>query len=98
VSPAVAERLANRNIQVAAEATGHYLFVRENFIALVERKADGFGSIGSTGIMTETGLAYLIWREDRPLLVGKGTETIAEPSQVDAIRQFSEDLKAALAA
>jgi len=97
VSPAVAERLATRNIQVAAEAPGHYMFVRDVCMALVERAADGFGSIGSTGVMTENGLAYLVWREGRPLLVGKGGETAVEASQIDAIRRFSEDLKAALA-
>jgi hypothetical protein len=97
VSPAVSERLANCKIHIAAEAPGHYLLVRENLAALVERAADGFGSIGSTGIMTENGLAYLVWREGRPFLVGKGGESAAAAAEVEAIHQFSEDLKAALA-
>jgi hypothetical protein len=62
----------------------------------VERTEAGFGSIGSTGVMTEAGLAYLVWREGRAVLLGKGSEALAEPAQVEAIRRFSEDLKTAL--
>ena len=53
---------------------------------------------GSTGMMTEQGLAYLIWRDGQPYLAAKGGETRATPEQVEAIRQFSEDLNTALSA
>ena len=92
----VAERLASLNIQIAAEAQKHFVFVRENCVALVERADTGYGSIGSTGIMTESGLAYLIWRDGRPVLAGKSGERPAEAAQVEAIQRFSEDLKSAL--
>lgn len=92
----VAERLAGLNIQIAAEGSKHFLFVRENCVALVERTEAGYGSIGSTGMMTESGLAYLIWRDGCALLAGKSGERPAEAAQVEAIRRFSEDLKTAL--
>ena len=72
------------------------MFARDNLIALVERTAAGYGSIGSTGILTESGLAYLIWRDGRAFLAGKGFEYPATDEQVEAVRKFSEDLKAAL--
>ena len=72
------------------------MFARDNLIALVERTAGGYGSIGSTGILTERGLAYLVWRDGQAFLAGKGFELPAAAEQVEAIRLFSEDLKAAL--
>jgi hypothetical protein len=96
VSPDTAERLRSRNIQLVSETKGHYVFARDNCLTLVERTEAGFGSIGSTGVMTEAGLAYLVWREGRAVLLGKGSEASAEPAQVEAIRRFSEDLKTAL--
>ena len=72
------------------------MFARDNLIALVERTAKGYGSIGSTGILTERGLAYLVWRDGQAFLAGKGFELAATDEQVAAVRRFSEDLKAAL--
>lgn len=92
----VAERLASLNIQIAAEGQKHFVFVRENCVALVERTEAGYGSIGSTGMMTESGLVYLVWREQVPLLAGKFGERPAEAGEVEAIRRFSQDLKSAL--
>ena len=92
----VAERLASLNIQVAAEGPKHFVFVRENCVALVERAGTGYGSMGSTGVMTESGLVYLVWRENRPFLAGKSGERPAEAAEVESIRRFSEDLKTAL--
>ena len=96
MNPEIADRLANLNIQLLSEAKGHSLFGRGNLVALVERNQGGFGSIGSTGVMTENGLAYLVWRGGRALLVGRSGEVAAAPSQVQEIRQFSDDLKSAL--
>jgi len=72
------------------------MFARDNLIALVERTPEGFGSIGSTGVWTERGIAYLIWREDRAYLAGKGFEQPATEDQMAAVRRFSEDLKGVL--
>ncbi len=81
---------------MAAEAKGHCLFVRGDVFALALREGSGFGSIGSTGMMTESGMAYLTWRHGRALLACKASEIPAGPEQVERIRRFSEDLKAAL--
>jgi len=46
---------------------------RDNCIAAVgssEAAARG-GNQGSTGMMTEQGLAYLVWREGRPYLAAR---------------------------
>jgi hypothetical protein len=81
---------------MAAETKGHCLFVRGDVFALALRAGSGFGSVGSTGMITECGLAYLTWRDGSAMLSSKGAETPAEPAQVERIRRFSEDLKAAL--
>jgi hypothetical protein len=87
------ERLSKLGIQAVAETPSHLLFARDNFIALVERRT---GSVGSTGMLTEQGLAYLIWRDGRAFLKSKGAENAATEEQVAAIRQFSQDLRAVL--
>ena len=97
MNPETADRLKSRNIQVLAEGKSHYFFGRDSYVALVERTETGFGSIGSTGMMTGGGLAYLVWREGRAFLVGKAGEAAAGAADVEAIRQFSEDLSKSLA-
>jgi len=96
VNPVIADRLASLHIQLLSEGDKVFLFARDTCVALVERRETGIGSIGSTGVMTETGLAYLVWRDGQAKLVGKGGEQAAADAQVEAVRRFSEDLKAAL--
>jgi hypothetical protein len=72
------------------------MFARDNLVALVERTAEGYGSIGGTGVLTERGLAYLVWRDGQAFLAGKGFEQAATEEQVAMVRRFSEDLKAVL--
>ena len=88
--------LGSTGIQLLSEARSYSIFARDNLIALVERTAEGYGSIGGTGILTEWGLGYLVWREGRAFLAGKGFEAPATDAQVAAVCRFSEDLKAAL--
>jgi hypothetical protein len=88
--------LGSAGIQLLTETPAYSMFARDNLIALVERTAEGYGSVGSTGILTECGLAYLVWRDGQALLAGKGFEVPATDEQVAAVRRFSEDLKAAL--
>jgi len=83
-------RLDDLNIRLMVEGPAVSIYVRDNCIAAVG------GSQGSTGLMTEQGLAYLVWREGLPYLAAKGSETPATPEQVEAIRKFSEDLNTAL--
>jgi hypothetical protein len=65
-------------------------------VALVERTPDGFGGIGSAGILTGSGFAALIRRGEKSYFIAKNFEQEAEPAQVDALRRFSADLKQAL--
>lgn len=88
--------LASTGIHLLSETRSYSMFARDNLVALVERTAGGYGSIGSTGIWTERGLAYLVWREGQAFLAGKGFEQPATEDQVAAVRRFSEDLKSAL--
>jgi hypothetical protein len=43
--------------------------------------------------MTEKGLAYLVWIDGKAMLASHGSQVEADAQQVEAIRQFSEDLK-----
>ncbi|MGA2576248.1 MAG: hypothetical protein ABSH24_09525 [Bryobacteraceae bacterium] len=88
--------LGSTGIQLLSETSGYSIFARDNLIALVERTAGGYGSIGGTGIMTDRGLAYLVWRDGQAFLAGKGFELAATDEQVAAVRRFSKDLKAVL--
>jgi hypothetical protein len=85
--------LAPFGILLAAETEAHYLFTRDNCIAIVDRKA---GSIGSTGIMTAHGLAYLVWRGGLGFLKSKAAEVPATEEQIGEVQRFSRDLAAAL--
>ncbi len=94
----IIERLAVAGIQMlpAAQIATHYVFERDGFVALVERTPEGFGGIGSAGILTGTGFAALIQRGQRSYFVARNFEQEALPEQVDALRGFSADLKSAL--
>jgi len=48
-------------------------------------------------MMTENGIAYLVWREGCPVLAAHGgREQPATPEDLDTVRRFSEDLKSTL--
>lgn len=98
MNPEISARLKSLDIWVMAEGTYYCLFVRDGCLAMVPRTEDftGFGATGSAGLSLDEGLAYLVWREEAPFLVGQGFEVPAEPEQVDRIRQFSADLQTAL--
>jgi hypothetical protein len=91
-------RLDELNIRLMVQGPAVSIYARENCIAAVGGSESGgaSGNQGSTGMMTEQGLAYLVWREGRPYLAAKGSETPATPEQVEAIRRFSQDLNDAL--
>ena len=81
---------------IPADLEKHFILERDGFIALVERIADGFGAVGTAGLLTERGLAPLVWRGDEAWFVTRGVEQRAQPGQVDALRRFQSDLGAAL--
>ena len=97
MSPEISARLADLNIQLAAQARDYCLFVRGNCLALVQAAGESFTSIGASGMMTESGIAYLVWREGRPVLAAHGGhEQPATPEELETVRRFSEDLKLTL--
>ena len=97
MSPEIAERLADLNIQLAAQARDYCLFVRGKCLALAQSAGETFTSIGASGIMTENGIAYLVWREGSPVLAAHGGhEQPPTPEELETVRRFSEDLKSAL--
>ena len=80
-----------------AEGLAVSIYVRGDCIAAVGGPHGGAGiNQGSTGMMTDQGLAYLVWRDGQPYLAAKGGETPATPEQVETIRRFSQDLNTAL--
>ena len=93
MTPEIAERLTAREIQLAAQAQDYCMFVRGNCLALVRAEGGRLISIGSSGMLTERGLAYLVWVDGKALLASHGSQVEAGADQVDAIRTFSEDLK-----
>jgi hypothetical protein len=91
------EKLVAAGIQIIpAEITSHFIFERDGFVSLVERRDGAFGNIGAPGLMTEGGFAALIWRGDQGFFVGKGFERPASPEQVQKMRAFASDLASAL--
>ena len=91
------EKIAAAGIQIIpAEISTHFLFSRDKFVTLVERKEDSFGNIGSSGLMTEHGLAVLVWRGPKAFFVARGFEQEATPEQVAQLRAFAADLRNAL--
>ena len=96
MTPETAARLAGCGIQLAAETPQYNMFTRGSCVALVTLGAEAVTGIGSSGMMTESGLAFLVWREGRAYLAAKGHQTPASPAQVEEISKFSLDLKRAL--
>ena len=88
-------RLDELNIRLMVAGPAVSLYARDNCSAAVGG-INGRVSQGSTGMMTEQGLAYLVWRDGLPYLAAKGGEIPATPEQVETIGKFSADLKSAL--
>jgi hypothetical protein len=92
------ERVLAARIELVADVniTTHYVFARDGFAALVEKRDGGFGNIGAPGMVTESGFAALLWRGKQGVFVGRGFEVMAAGEQVAAIRSFDRDLNEAL--
>ena len=84
----------NLGIRKVVEGPVVSLYMRGNCVAAVG--GTPVANQGATGLMTEQGLGYLVWRDGVALLVSKGVEIAAAPEQVEEIRKFTEDLKTAL--
>ena len=92
------ERVLAAKIELVPDLkiTTHYVFARDGFTSLVEKREGGFGNIGTPGMVTEQGFAALLWRGKRGVFVGRGYEKFATDEQVNAIRAFDRDLNEAL--
>lgn len=91
------EKLVAAGIQlVPADLEKHFLFERDGFGALVERVPDGFGGAGAAGLLTNRGLAPLVWRGAEPWFVARGFEQKAAPEQVESLRAFQSALESAI--
>jgi hypothetical protein len=78
------------------EITTHFVFERDGFIALVERANDAFGRIGAAGLLSDKGLAPLVWKNGSPYFVARGFEQPATESDIERLRLFQRDLEASL--
>lgn len=92
------ERLLAARIELVPDLkiTTHYVFARDGFAALVEKRDGGFGNAGTPGLVTEQGFAALLWRGEQGVFTGRGFELLATAEQVTAIRAFDRDLNEAL--
>ncbi|HZU24366.1 MAG TPA: hypothetical protein VFA04_02530 [Bryobacteraceae bacterium] len=93
------EKIAAAGIQIipAADLSTHFLFERDGFVSLVERtKENNFGNIGAPGLLTDSGLAVLLWRGGEGWFVRRGFEQRATEDQVRRLRAFATDLEQAL--
>lgn len=91
-------KLVEANIQLLPlpDITTHFVFERDGFVALVERVKDDFGGIGSAGLLSEKGVAPLVWRGESAFFIAKDFEQPATDDQVRRLRAFQADLVAAL--
>lgn len=89
------ERLAAAEIQLlpVPEVATHFVFEREGCVVLVERRGEGFGSIGSPGLLTAGGFAALVTRDGQDWFVGKGESRAATGAEASAARRLYRDLR-----
>ena len=79
------------------EVPTHFVFSRDGCVALVERRGEGFGAVGSPGQLTEKGgFAALVERDGIAWFVAKGAEWKAASGEAEAARRLFSDLKSAL--
>ena len=92
------QRLLAANIQIVplSDSDRYVAFERNGFIALVERTENGFGRIGSAGMLTEHGFSTLLFKNGRPFFVARHSESAALQQDVQNLRAFQTDLEAAL--
>ena len=88
---------ANINLLPAIEITTHFVFERDGFVALVERRGESFGKVGTAGLLLNGGIAFPILKGGHHVFVAKGIEQPATLEQLRLLRSFQADLKQALA-
>jgi hypothetical protein len=74
----------------------YFVFFRAGYAALVERNENGFGRVGTAGIVTEHGLAMLVEKDGEARFVIRDYEQAPEPGELDELRAFQDDLRKAI--
>ena len=93
------ERIAAAGIAMlpAPQVPSHFLFTRDGCVVLVERRGEGFGAVGSPGMLMEKGgFGALVQREGLDWFVAKGESRPAQSGEAEAARRLFTDLKSAL--
>jgi hypothetical protein len=92
------EKIADLGIGLAPApgVSGHFVFVRAGCAVIVERRGDGFGAVGSPGLLTEGGFAALVERDGRPCFINKGDCRPAGDEQAAEARRLFRDLRSVL--
>jgi len=92
------ERIAALGIQILPlpEVQTHFVFERDGFAVLVERRGSSFGGVGGPGQLTEKGFAALVDRDGTAWFIGKGEERLAAAGEAESARRLFTDLKSAL--
>ncbi len=93
------ERLAAAGIQIlpVPEIGSHFVLERNGCVALVERREDGFGAVGSPGRMLRKGFSALVQRDGRDWFIGKSESREATQSEAAESRGLYRELRAILA-
>ena len=89
------ERLAAAGVQMVPlpELATYFVLEREGCVVLVERRGEGFGAIGSPGVLIEGGFAALVARNGKDWLVGKSEARAASGGEAAAARRLYRDLR-----
>lgn len=97
MKPDLAAKLAAKGIEeVPLPMDRHVIVARGPYATLIERRGERIGRAGSPGMLTEKGMAMLVWREGKPLFVARGLEREATEEQVAGLRAFAADVEEAL--
>jgi hypothetical protein len=75
----------------------HFVFERDGCAVLVERRGEGFGGVGSPGLIGEMGFAPLVHGAAAACFQGKDWSRPASVEEAAAARRLLEDVKSALA-
>ena len=89
------ERLAAAGVQMipVPELAAYFVLEREGCVVLVERRGEGFGAVGSPGVLLEGGFAALVSRDGKDWLIGKGETRAPSGGEASAARRLYRDLR-----
>jgi hypothetical protein len=76
--------------------SGHFVFERAGCAVIVERRGEGFGSVGSPGQLTGGGFAALVEREGKLCFVNKADVRPAGEAEAAEARRLYSDLRSVL--